>query len=328
MSEFPSLRMRRLRRSESMLRLLSEITLGVTDLAFPLFVVPGQGVKAEIGSMPGIYQQSVDTLPQEVSELTDVGIRAVILFGIPEAKDENGSHSHRTDGIVQQAIRAIKDVSPDFLIITDVCLCGYTSHGHCGVMANDRVDNDRTLEILGRIAVSHAEAGADVVAPSAMMDGQVRAIRQALDESGFADTAILSYSAKYASSFYWPFREAAESAPQLGDRRSYQMNPPNAREALREAELDIAEGTDMLMVKPALPYLDVITRIHDAFNYPLAAYNVSGEYSMVKAASANGWLDEQHTVMEILTAIKRAGADFIITYHAKDAARWLADESR
>ena len=327
MSEFPSLRMRRLRHSEAMLRLLSETTLGTTDLVFPLFIVPGQGVKAEIGSMPGIYQQSVDTLPREVSEMTDIGIGAVILFGIPEAKDENGSHSHRPDGIVQQAIRAIKDASPDFLVITDVCLCGYTSHGHCGVMVNDRVDNDRTLEVLGRIAVSHAEAGTDIVAPSAMMDGQVGAIRQSLDGSGLADTAILSYSAKYASSFYGPFREAAESAPQLGDRRSYQMNPPNVREALREAELDIAEGTDMLMVKPALPYLDVIARMRDAFNCPLAAYNVSGEYSMVKAAAANGWLDEQRTVMEILTAIKRAGADCIITYHAKDAARWLSDES-
>jgi porphobilinogen synthase len=326
MAEYPEVRMRRLRRSEAMLRLLGETPLSVSDLVFPLFVVHGRGIKNEISSMPGIYQQSVDSLPQEVGELVDLGIGAVILFGIPDVKDEGGAQSYHPEGIVQQAVRTIKGANQGLLVITDVCLCGYTSHGHCGVMVDNHVDNDQTLESLARIAVSHAEAGADIVAPSAMMDGQVKTIRQALDESGSTDTAILSYAAKYASGFYGPFREAAESAPQTGDRRSYQMNPMNAREALMEVELDIAEGADMVMVKPALAYLDVIKRVRDAYNCPLAAYNVSGEYSMVKAAVANGWLEEQRVVMEILAAIKRAGADFIISYHAKEAACWLTNK--
>ena len=323
MTGFPQLRLRRLRYNETLRKMVRETSLSVSDLVFPLFVIYGRGVKNEVGSMPGIFQYSVDLLPQEVEDIAALSIPAVILFGIPEDKDEFGTSGYQPDGVVQQAIRTIKKTVPDLLVITDVCLCEYTSHGHCGVVENGEVDNDRTLELLARMAVSHAEAGADMVAPSDMMDGRVKRIRQALDEFAFERIPILSYAAKYASAFYGPFREAAESAPQFGDRRSYQMDPPNVREAIREVEQDIAEGADIVMVKPALAYLDVIRRVRDTFDHPLAAYNVSGEYSLVKAAAAQGWVDERRIVLEILTAIKRAGADIVITYHAKDVARWL-----
>ncbi len=312
-----------MRRTEPLRQLVRETTLSVNDLVYPLFVVYGTNTRNEIPSMPGISQISVDLMPREIEEIAGLGIPGVILFGIPQTKDETGSAGYSPDGVIQQAIRSIKKTVPDLLVITDVCLCEYTSHGHCGVVKDGEVDNDATLEFLSRMALSHAAAGADIVAPSDMMDGRVKAIRQALDGAGFEQTPILSYAAKYASAFYGPFRDAAESAPQFGDRRSYQMDPPNIREALREIEADIQEGADMVMVKPALAYLDVIRKARDTFNYPLAAYNVSGEYSMVKAAARNGWIDEQRVVMEILTAIKRAGADIIITYHAKEAARWI-----
>jgi len=323
MTGFPQLRLRRLRYNETVRQLVRETSLSVSDLVYPLFVTHGRRVKNEVGSMPGVFQYSVDLLPQEVEDIAALAIPAVILFGIPEEKDELGTSGYQPDGVVQQAIRTIKKTVPDLLVVTDVCLCEYTSHGHCGVVENGEVDNDKTLELLARMAVSHAEAGADVVAPSDMMDGRVKRIRQALDESEFERIPILSYAAKYASAFYGPFREAAESAPQFGDRRSYQMDPPNVREAIREVEQDIAEGADIVMVKPALAYLDVIRRVRDTFNHPLAAYNVSGEYSLVKAAAAQGWVDERRITLEILTAIKRAGADIIITYHAKDVARCL-----
>ncbi|NQT72904.1 MAG: porphobilinogen synthase [Chloroflexi bacterium] len=326
MAEFPQKRLRRLRRTETMRSLVRETELSVNDLIYPLFVTHGKNTKREIPSMPGIFQFSVDMLPDEVNEIGRLGIPAVILFGIPETKDETGSSGYAPDGMVQQAIKAIKQANPDLLVITDVCLCEYTSHGHCGVVKDGAVDNDATLELLAKMAVSHARAGADIVAPSDMMDGRVKSIRQALDEGGFENVPILSYAAKYASAFYGPFRDAAESAPQFGDRRSYQMDPPNVREAMREIEADIEEGADMVMVKPALAYLDVIRKARDTYNYPLAAYNVSGEYSMVKAAAQMGWIDEQRIIMEILTSIKRAGADIIITYHAKQAAKWLAGE--
>jgi porphobilinogen synthase len=280
-------------------------------------------MKQEITSMPDIFRFSVDQLPKEVEEIAKLGIPAVLLFGIPEHKDEVGSAAYHPEGVIQQAIRAIKKSVPKLLVVTDVCLCEYTSHGHCGVVVDGYVDNDQTLLLLARTAVSHAEAGADIVAPSDMMDGRVKAIREALDEKGLQHTPILAYAAKYASAFYGPFREAAEATPQFGDRRSYQMDPPNLREALREVEQDIAEGADIIMVKPALAYLDVIRRVRDTFNYPVAAYNVSGEYAMVKAAALQGWLDEKQVVLEILTAIKRAGADIILTYHAKEVSRWL-----
>ncbi len=323
MGMFPQVRLRRLRRNEPLRKLIRENRVDVGDLVYPLFVVDGKGIKKEISSMPGIFQFSPDLLPAEIKEISELGIPAVILFGIPEHKDETGSSAYNTQGVVQQAIRIIKKTSPDLLVITDVCLCEYTNHGHCGVIVGNCVDNDQTLPLLAKMAVSHAEAGADIVAPSDMMDGRISALREALDAKEFQHIPILSYAAKYASAFYGPFREAAESAPQFGDRTSYQMDPPNAMEALREIEQDINEGADLVMVKPALSYLDVIRRARDTFNHPLAAYNVSGEYSMVKAAVQNGWLDEKRTVMEILTSIKRAGADFIITYHAKDVARWL-----
>jgi porphobilinogen synthase len=280
-------------------------------------------MKQEITSMPDIFRFSVDQLPQEVEEIAKLGIPAVLLFGIPQHKDEVGSAAYHPEGVIQQAIRAIKKSVPKLLVVTDVCLCEYTSHGHCGIVVDGYVDNDQTLLLLARTAVSHAEAGADMVAPSDMMDGRVKAIRGALDEKGLQHTPILAYAAKYASAFYGPFREAAEATPQFGDRRSYQMDPPNLREALREVEQDIAEGADIIMVKPALAYLDVIRRVRDTFNYPVAAYNVSGEYAMVKAAALQGWLDEKQVVLEILTAIKRAGADIILTYHAKEVSRWL-----
>jgi porphobilinogen synthase len=333
-------RPRRLRQTAPLRAMLRETELNARDFIYPLFVRPGKGVKTEIRSMPGVYQWSVDRLPAEIESIGSLGIPAVILFGIPSEKDPVGLENFAPDGIVQQAIRAIKRAAPEMLVVTDVCLCEYTDHGHCGILnvpARDAgeslphphlpegyVLNDETLEVLGKVAVSHAEAGADIVAPSGMMDGMVAAIRAALDGARFENVPILSYAVKYASAFYGPFRDAAESPPKFGDRKSHQMDPANAREALREAALDLDEGADMLMVKPALPYLDVIHRIHEAFpERPLAAYNVSGEYAMLKAAAANGWLDERNAVLEALTAIKRAGADIILTYHAKDAARWL-----
>ena len=324
MEGFPQLRQRRLRRTESLRALVQETKVDVGNLVYPLFVVEGSGIKQEIASMSGVFHFSVDQLPREVEEIARLGIPAILLFGIPEYKDEVGSAAYHAKGVIQQAVRAIKKSVPDLLVVTDVCLCEYTSHGHCGIVVNGDVDNDQTLPLLARTAVSHVEAGADIVAPSDMMDGRVKVIRGVLDEKGFQYIPILSYAAKFASEFYGPFREAGESTPQFGDRRSYQMNPPNLREALREVEQDIAEGADMVMVKPALTFLDVIRRVRDNFNYPLAAYNVSGEYAMVKAAAQQGWLDEKKIVMEILTAIKRAGADIIITYHAKQAAAWLS----
>ncbi len=323
MTAFPQLRMRRMRRTDPLRALVRETRLDVGDLVYPMFVVEGHDLRQVISSMPGIERLSPDLVPAEAEELARLKVPAVILFGIPQHKDAQGTSACDPKGVVQQAIRAIKKYVPELIVLTDVCLCEYTDHGHCGVVVEGCVDNDLTLPLLARMALSHAEAGADMVAPSDMMDGRVRAIRECLDAGGFKDIPILSYAAKYASGFYGPFREAAESAPQFGDRRSYQMDPPNAREALREVELDIKEGADMVMVKPALPYLDVLRRVREKFDYPLAAYNVSGEYSMVKAAAQKGWIDEQRIVLEILTSIKRAGADVILTYHAKEAARWL-----
>ena len=322
---FPIHRPRRLRRGEGMRALVRETPLEANDFIYPMFVCPGKNIRNEIASMPGVYQQSVDRFLEECREVEQHGIAGIILFGLPEKKDERGSQAWAADAPVQRAIDAVKKAGLKLLVATDVCLCEYTSHGHCGVVENDRVLNDPTLELLAQTALSHAHAGADIIAPSDMMDGRVGAIRGALDQNGFADVAILAYSAKYCSAFYGPFREAAESAPQFGDRRSYQMDPANAREALREVRLDLEEGADMVMVKPALPYLDVLRDVRRAVTVPVGAYNVSGEYSMVKAAVRNGWLDEKRAVMEILTGIRRAGADFILTYHAKDAARWLAE---
>jgi porphobilinogen synthase len=302
---------------------MRETTLQVDDLIMPLFVVHGTGIRQEIVPMPGNYQLSVDQLTKEVKEIAALGIPAVILFGIPEHKDAYGSEAYAKDGIIQQAVRAIKDSVTDLLVITDTCLCEYTSHGHCGVVEHGSVKNDPTLELLAKAAVSQAEAGADMIAPSDMMDGRVAAIREALDTDGFEEVAIMAYAAKYASSFYGPFREAAEATPQFGDRRSYQMDPANATEALREVAMDIEEGADIVMVKPALAYLDVVWRIRTEFDVPVAAYNVSGEFAMVKAAARLGWLEEERVMCEILTAIKRAGADLILTYFAKDAARLL-----
>jgi porphobilinogen synthase len=323
MNNYPNLRLRRLRRNEALRALVRETRIDVGDLIYPLFVVEGNKTKQDIASMPGQYRLSSDLLPKEVENIAKLGIPAIILFGIPEKKDEVGSQAYHPKGVIQQAIKAIKKATPELLVITDVCLCEYTSHGHCGVVVNGDVDNDKTLELLAKTALSHAQAGADMVAPSDMMDGRVKAIRESLDGNGFHNIPIMAYAAKYASAFYGPFREAAESAPQFGDRRSYQMDPPNWREALREVEQDIAEGVDIVMVKPALPNLDVIRKVRDTFNYPLAAYSVSGEYAMVKAAAQQGWLDEKRIVLEMLTAIKRAGADIIITYYAKEAAQWL-----
>ena len=306
--------------------MLRESGVQVDDLIYPLFAVDGHDIKEEIPAMPGVWRLSVDRLKDEVEEILRLNIPAVLLFGVPDPakKDDRGSEARSREGIAQRAVRAIREVSEELVIITDLCLCGYTSHGHCGLIRDGQVLNDETLELLGEIAVTHAEAGADIVAPSGMMDGMVGAIRSALDEHGFVEVAIMSYAAKYSSSFYGPFREAAHSAPQFGDRRSYQMEPANAREALREVALDIEEGADIVMVKPALAYLDVIRMVKERFDHPLAAYSVSGEYSMVKAAAARGRLDEQSVVLEILTGIKRAGADLIITYHAKEVARWLS----
>ncbi len=320
---YPVFRPRRLRQNETLRRLVRETHLHVEDLIQPLFVVHGRGVRQEISSMPGCYHLSVDELAKEAKEVAAMGIPGIILFGLPAAKDAVGSEAYAEDGIIQQAARAVKDTVSDLLVITDVCLCEYTSHGHCGVVERGQVKNDPTLELLARTALSHAEAGADLVAPSDMMDGRVAAIREALDEEGFEETPIMAYSAKYASAFYGPFREAAESAPQFGDRRSYQMDPANGDEALREVGLDLEEGADIVMVKPALPYLDIIWRVKQEFGGPVAAYHVSGEYAMLKAAGRLGWIDEERVLMEVLTSIKRAGADLILTYSAKEAARLL-----
>ncbi len=320
---FPATRPRRLRRTAPLRDLVRETALSPRDFIYPLFVCPGRDRAQPVSSMPGVSQLSVDRAAQEAETVQRLGIPGVILFGIPEAKDPAGSEAYADHGVVQEAIRAIKDRVPDLLVVTDVCLCEYTDHGHCGVVEDNDVDNDGTLELLAREALSHARAGADMVAPSDMMDGRVGAIRTALDRDGFPQVAILSYAAKYASGFYGPFREAAESTPQFGDRRSYQMDPGNGDEALREVETDIAEGADMVMVKPALPYLDVISRVKQRFRFPTAAYNVSGEYAMIKAAARNGWLDESRVVPEVLLSIKRAGADVILTYFAKDMARLL-----
>jgi porphobilinogen synthase len=320
---FPTHRPRRLRRTETLRNLVRETRLTTAGLFYPMFVCPGRGVRQEIASMPGICRQSVDRLVEECREVEGLGIPGVILFGLPEHKDPTGSEAAAAGAPVQRAIGAIRHAKLNLLVATDVCLCEYTSHGHCGIVKGEVVVNDPTLEVLADAALSHARAGADIVGPSDMMDGRVGAIRRRLDEHGFQDVAILAYAAKYCSGFYGPFREAADSAPGFGDRRSYQMDPANAREALREVALDLEEGADVVMVKPALSYLDVIRRVRDAFDVPVAAYNVSGEYAMVKAAAQNGWLDERRVVLEILTAICRAGAGIILTYHAKDVARWL-----
>jgi len=323
---FPEYRPRRLRRTEGLRRLVREATLSVDHLVYPCFVLPGEKVRNPVGAMPGVAQLSVDELLKELETVTDLGIPGVILFGLPAGKDERGSEAYSRTGIVQEAVKAVKDRFPDLVVVTDVCLCEYTSHGHCGVLKGHDVDNDATLELLAQVAVSHARAGADMVAPSDMMDGRVGRIRESLDEDGFEEVAILAYAAKYCSAFYGPFREAADSAPQFGDRRSYQMDPCNSLEALREVALDIEEGADIVMVKPALPYLDIVRRVREEFDRPVAAYQVSGEYSMIKAAAAQGWLDESRVMMESLAAIRRAGASFILTYFAKDAARLLREE--
>ncbi|MGH7779398.1 MAG: porphobilinogen synthase [Candidatus Binataceae bacterium] len=320
---FPINRPRRLRRTETLRRMTRETRLSADNLIQPLFVCPGRGVKHPVASMPGVAQMSVDNIVAEAREIHAAGVPALILFGIPERKDAHGTEAWNDDGEVQRAIREIKERVPGLAVITDVCLCEYTDHGHCGVVAGGDVDNDATLELLAREALSHARAGADIVAPSDMMDGRVGAIRRALDENGFTRVAIMAYSAKFASAFYGPFRDAADSAPQFGDRRSYQMDPPNGDEAIREVALDLEEGADIVMVKPALPYLDLIWRVKQEFNVPVAAYSVSGEYSMIKAAGLNGWIDEERAVMEVLTSIRRAGADMILTYFAKEVARKL-----
>jgi len=320
---FPTHRPRRLRRTEALRSMVRETRLTTVGLIYPMFVCPGKNVRQEVGSMPNIHQQSADQIVEECREVESLGIPSVILFGLPETKDPRGASSLVAQGVVQRAIEGIRKANLKLLVITDVCLCEYTDHGHCGVIENGEVANDATLEILAQQALSHARAGADIVAPSDMMDGRVGAIRERLDANKFENVAILSYAAKYCSGFYGPFREAAQSAPQFGDRRSYQMDPANAREALKEVRLDLEEGADMVMVKPALPYLDVIWRVREAFDVPVGAYNVSGEYAMVKAAARNGWLDEKRVVLEILTGIQRAGADYILTYHSKDVARWL-----
>ncbi len=318
---FPTTRLRRLRKTEALRDMFREISLSKADLIYPLFIVEGESVRNAISSMPDQYQLSVDNVIRECEELQNLGIKAVLLFGIPKIKDEVGSGAYAENGIIQRATREIKQNFPEMLVITDVCLCEYTSHGHCGIVEDDYVQNDATLELLAQEALSHAQAGADIIAPSDMMDGRVGAIRKTLDAGGFAETPIMAYSAKYSSAFYGPFREAAESAPQFGDRKTYQMDYGNSDEAMREIALDIQEGADIVMVKPALSYLDVIQRAKDSFNIPIAAYNVSGEYSMIKAAAERGWIDGEKAMLEVLTSIKRAGADLIITYFAKDAAR-------
>lgn len=316
-------RPRRLRRNPALRALVRETRLTPENFVLPLFACPGNGVRREISSMPGVFNLSVDEIAKEAAAAYDAGVRSIILFGLPESKDELASGAYAEDGMVQRAIRAVRQSSPELIIIADTCLCEYTSHGHCGVVRGGEVLNDESLELIARTAASQAEAGADIIAPSAMMDGQVGAIREALDESGFENTAIMSYAVKYASGFYGPFREAAQSTPEFGDRRAYQMDPPNAREAMREAELDYSEGADILMVKPATVYLDVLKMVRDRFDLPLAAYHVSGEYALIKAAAQKGWIDEERVMMETLTSIKRAGADIILTYYAREAIRAL-----
>lgn len=318
---FPEYRARRLRKNEILRSLIRETSLSPDHLIYPLFIEPGKGLREPIGSMPGVFRFSVDQLAKEAKECFGLGIKNVILFGLPEKKDPVGSGAHAKDGIIQRAIKELKNKVPEMMVTTDVCLCEYTDHGHCGVIIDNQVDNDTTLEILARTALSHAQAGADMVAPSDMMDGRVAEIRQALDENNFPTVPIMSYAVKYASAFYGPFRDAADCAPQEGDRRGYQMDPGNSREALREATLDVEEGADILMVKPAVAYLDIISRLHDEFDLPIAAYHVSGEYAMIKAAAANGWLDEERVMQETLLSIRRAGADIILTYFAKDYAK-------
>lgn len=316
-------RPRRLRQNDAIRALVRETELNVHDLIYPIFVMHGMNTQEGIQSMPGIYRYSIDRLMEEVEDIVKLGIPGILIFGLPEHKDAVGSEAYADDGIVQEAVKAIKGRFPSLLVITDVCLCEYTDHGHCGIVKDGIVDNDASAELIARTALSHARAGADIVAPSDMMDGRIGAVRKALDQNGYQHISIMAYSAKYASAFYGPFREAAQSAPQFGDRRSYQMDPANAREALREVKLDIQEGADVVMVKPALSYLDIIHAVRQRFDVPLAAYNVSGEYAMIKAASANGWMDEHNAALEALTSIKRAGADIIITYFAKDVAKWL-----
>jgi porphobilinogen synthase len=323
---FPYFRPRRLRRNDNIRRMVRETTLSVNDFIYPLFVTEGKEIRKPIASMPGNYQLSIDQLIIEVKEVYNLGIPAIILFGIPAHKDELGSNATSEKGIIQRAVRAIKDAVPEIYVITDVCFCEYTDHGHCGPIKDGEVDNDATLELLAKQVLTHAHAGADMVAPSGMMDGMVASIRNALDENNFKHLPVMSYAVKYASAFYGPFRDAAESAPQFGDRRGYQMDPPNAREALNEVDLDVEEGADIIMIKPALAYLDIIRQVYDRINLPVAAYNVSGEFSMVKAAAQLGWIDEQRVAMEMLTAIKRAGATLILTYFAKDAAKWLSEK--
>jgi porphobilinogen synthase len=320
---FPSTRLRRLRRTDTLRALVRETELSPAHLIQPAFVVAGEGIREGVASMPGVERFSISGLVEEAGEIAAAGIGGLLLFGVPAAKDESGSGAYDDEGIVQMAVRALKEAHPDLVVITDVCLCEYTSHGHCGFIRDGEVDNDITVELLAKTAISHAEAGADAVAPSDMMDGRVGSIRFQLDEEGHSGVPIIAYSAKYASAFYGPFRDAAESTPEFGDRRGYQMDPANAAEAVREAELDLEEGADMLMVKPATPYLDVVRRVKDATGAPVAAYQVSGEYSMLKAAAANGWIDEREAVLETLTSIRRAGADAIVTYYAKEAAAWL-----
>ena len=319
-------RPRRLRKNPAIRSLIRETILNVNDFIYPIFVVEGEGIKKEIESLPNIHHFSIDKLKNEIEEIVSLGIKAVILFGLPNHKDACGSSAYDEDGIVQKAIREIKKINKELLVITDVCMCQYTDHGHCGILKDDYVDNDETLKYLSKIALSHVNAGADMVAPSDMMDGRIKGIRNALDENGYTDISIMAYSAKYASAFYGPFRVAANSAPGFGDRKTYQMDPANSDEALREVELDISEGADIVMVKPALAYLDIMRRVKDKYTVPLAAYNVSGEYAMVKVAAEKGLIDEKKIVLESLTSMKRAGADLIITYHAKDAARWLKEE--
>ena len=321
---YPEYRPRRLRRNDNLRALVRETVLSPAQLVYPLFVMPGKKQREEISSMPGVFRLSVDQLAREAQECGKLGVNSIILFGLPEKKDRVGSGAHAADGIIQRAIKELKNKAPELTVITDVCLCEYTSHGHCGIMHEHQVDNDATLEVLARTALSHARAGADIVAPSDMMDGRVGEIRAILDENNFDQVAIMSYAVKYASAFYGPFRDAADCAPQEGDRRGYQMDPANAREALREATLDVEEGADILMVKPALAYLDIIRMLRDEFDHPIAAYQVSGEYAMLKAAAAQGWLDEERVMAESLLSIRRAGADIILTYFAKDMARLLA----
>ena len=326
MSEFPDTRLRRLREQPAIRSMIRETRLTTSSFVYPMFIRHGSGIKETIDPMPGCYHISLDLLAEEVQEVYDLGIPAVLLFGLPAGKDPLGTEAYDPEGIIQEAIRIIKKATPDLMVIGDVCLCEYTDHGHCGVINDNQVDNDQTLDLLGKTGLAQIQAGADMVAPSAMMDGQVRAIRETLDASGYSNSPIMGYAAKYASSFYGPFRVAADSTPQFGDRRTYQMDPANVRMAMREIETDISEGADIVMVKPALAYLDVIRQARDRFDLPLAAYNVSGEYSLVKAASKMGWVDEKPITMELLTAIQRAGADIIISYHAKEVAKWLQEK--